>query len=71
MTPSWSHTASMPSRSFVMWDCVHLVDDCADPLTVDKAVHDVDRPGYVSESAISPLAQGILTAKIDWDDAHA
>jgi hypothetical protein len=48
-----------------------LVDDRADPLTVHKAVHDLDRARDVGEPVISPLAQGIFTAKIDWDDAHA
>ena len=68
ITPSCSHTASMPSRSFsaIAWSTT-----ATDPLTVHKAVHDLDRAGDVSESAISPLSQGILTAKIDWDDAHA
>jgi hypothetical protein len=41
-----------------------LVDDRADPLTVHKAVHDLDRAGDLSEPAISPPAQGALTTKI-------
>src|SRR6187551_3259785 len=47
-----------------------LVDHRADPLTVHKAIHDLHRGRDISKPVISPLAQGILTAKVDWDDAH-
>ena len=57
----------MPSRSF---SYNGLVDDGSDPLTVHEAVHDVNRARNPAEPAISLLAQGVLTAKVDWNDAR-
>ena len=48
-----------------------LVDDRADPLTVDEAVHDLDRVRDISKPAVAALAKGVLTAKIDGHDVHA
>jgi hypothetical protein len=48
-----------------------LVEHRADPLTVHKAIHDLHRGRDVSKPAISLLTEGVFTAKIDWDDAHA
>jgi hypothetical protein len=58
----------LDAQSILLSDGV--IDDCPDPLAVHEAVHDLDRARDVSEPAIAPLAKRVLTAKIDWDDAH-
>jgi hypothetical protein len=57
----------MPSRSIpaTVWSTT------APTLTGHKAVHDLYRARDVSEPAVSPLAQGVFTAKIDGNDGHA
>src|SRR5919106_2626554 len=48
-----------------------IVDDRADALAVHEAVDDVDRSQDVRQPHVAALAQGVLAAEVDRDDAHA
>ena len=48
-----------------------IVDDRADALAVHEAVDDVDRSQDVRQPHVAGLAQGVLAAEVDRDDAHA